>query len=133
MPLLETLEICLHELYHTDLPISSINQEELRRLLLLAASDVEFNFDGTTYIQIDGVAMGSPLGPMLANIFVGYYELKVLYPYVPQPCVYCNFFEAAHGAAGAAIAALGRPILCVSNPRLFASATNRKHKHYVQR
>ena len=33
VPLLETLENCLHELYHIDLPIPSINQEELRRLL----------------------------------------------------------------------------------------------------
>ena len=26
------------------------------------------------YKQSDGVAMGSPLGPALANIFVGYYK-----------------------------------------------------------
>ena len=35
---------------------------------------VEFSFDGKMYKQIDGVAMGSPLGPILANIFVGYLE-----------------------------------------------------------
>ena len=29
------------------------------------------------YWQTDGIAMGSPLDPVLANIFVGYYENKL--------------------------------------------------------
>ena len=46
----------------------------LLRLLTLCVSDVQFLFNGTFYRQVDGVAMGSPLGPILANIFVGYIE-----------------------------------------------------------
>ena len=33
-----------------------------------------FLFQGTFYDQIVGVAMGSPLGPVLANLFNDYYE-----------------------------------------------------------
>ena len=31
-------------------------------------------FDNDYYQQIDGVAMGSPLGPTLANAFLSYHE-----------------------------------------------------------
>lgn len=37
-------------------------------------SGVEFSFDENTYAQIDGLSMSSPLNPVLANMFVGYYE-----------------------------------------------------------
>ena len=33
-----------------------------------------FVFNGLLYKQIDGVAMGSPLGPSLANAFLSYHE-----------------------------------------------------------
>ena len=38
-------------------------------LMQLATSSVEFSFHNNMHRQIDGVAMGSPLGPALANIF----------------------------------------------------------------
>ena len=42
-----------------------------------ATTEVEFSFDDVMYRQVDGVAMGSPLGPILANIFCGYCESKL--------------------------------------------------------
>ena len=36
--------------------------------------DSFFIFNGTYYKQVDGVAMGSPLGPTLANIFLCHWE-----------------------------------------------------------
>ena len=40
----------------------------------LATKDSHFIFDGTLYKQIDDVAMGSPLGPTLANALLVYHE-----------------------------------------------------------
>ena len=44
----------------------------LKRLLLLAhpSSWQLFQFDGKLYEQTDGLAMGSPLGPIMANAFL---------------------------------------------------------------
>ena len=43
------------------------------------------------YKQIDGVTMGSPLGPALANIFVGYLEKKI--PRSKFPLLYHRFVD----------------------------------------
>ena len=42
--------------------------------------------------QIDGIAMGSPLGPELANIFVGYQEAK-LFNIAKRPLVYFRYVD----------------------------------------
>ena len=42
----------------------------LIELLTIATKDQLFQFNGNLYKQIDGVAMGSPLGPLMANTFM---------------------------------------------------------------
>ena len=39
-----------------------------------ATSETHFLFNGKFYDQVDGVAMGSPLAPILANLFLGFHE-----------------------------------------------------------
>ena len=58
----------------------------------LATSSVEFSFNNNMYRQIDCVAMGSPLGPALANIFVGHQEQK-LFNVVNRPLAYFRYFD----------------------------------------
>ena len=36
-----------------------------------------FQFNGQLYMQVDGVAMGSPLGPLMANVFLYHLEEKL--------------------------------------------------------
>ena len=55
-----------------------------------ATTSVEFSFNNIMYRQIDGIAMGSPLGPALANIFAGYYESK-LFKEISKPTVNCRY------------------------------------------
>ena len=56
----------------------------------MATSSAEFGFnDIMHHHQIDGVAMRSPLGPALANTFVGYYESKLFQTTSKPEMYYC--------------------------------------------
>ena len=59
-------------------PGLNITKSELKKLFEFATSSTYFLFEGTIYYQIDGVAIGSSLGPTLANFFMGYYETLCL-------------------------------------------------------
>ena len=49
-------------------------RDEFKKLLEFAVKDNHFLFNNQLYEQVDGVAMGSPLGPLFANIFLSFYE-----------------------------------------------------------
>ena len=87
VPLDETIEICADGLYrgHPDCP--PILDDTFRELMLIATRGVEFSFNNQMYKKLDGVAMGSPLGPALANIFVGFHESR-LFDNTIKPGVY---------------------------------------------
>ena len=77
VPLEETLNSCLDKLFSLADPLA-LPRVVLRKLLEFATKKSHFLFDGKYYDQIDGVAMGSPLGPVLANIFMCAFEEKWL-------------------------------------------------------
>ena len=52
---------------------------------------MEFSFNDMLYRQIDGVAMGSPLGPNLANVFLGYCETRI--PPDEWPALYRRYVD----------------------------------------
>ena len=75
IPLDETINIILNLIFpNEDDRFMNFNKKQFKKLLELAVKDNVFLFNEGLYSQIDGVAMGSPLGPAFANIFMSYYE-----------------------------------------------------------
>ena len=77
-PLDKTIDICTNSIYSEQDVIEGINKEEFQNLLSLATKESYFIFNKVLYKQKDGVAMGSPLGPILPNAFLCFYERKYL-------------------------------------------------------
>ena len=70
IPLEETIDICTNTLFENVEKVEALSKIEFKELLSLATKESYFIFNGQLYKQVDGVAMGSSLGPTLANAFV---------------------------------------------------------------
>ena len=55
----------------------NVTQGDLVELLRVATKHQLFQFNGSLYEQIDGIVMGSPLGPHMANTFMCFIEEKL--------------------------------------------------------
>ena len=92
VPPAETTQICADALYSSEHPPAPFPRQIFVKLMEMATSSVEFSFNDIMHRQIDGVAMGSPLGPALANIFVGYFESK-LFQTTSKPEMYYRYMD----------------------------------------
>ena len=77
IPLDETIDMAV-DLVFGNHPQIKISKSDLRTLFLFATSQSHFLVDDNFYDQIDGVAMGSPLGPVLANLLMAIKEKEWL-------------------------------------------------------
>jgi hypothetical protein len=78
IPLDETIQIILNHVYNDEKPSTAIKKRDMEKLLKIATKDSHFLFNGKLYDRIDGVSMGSPLAPLLAEIFLQEFEKKHL-------------------------------------------------------
>ena len=75
IPLSETIDICVDNLFPSENDIVlNFDKKQMKHILTLAANDCMFLFDSKFYVQVDGCAMGSPVGPSFANAFLSHYE-----------------------------------------------------------
>ena len=74
-------------------PALQIPEDALRRLLQLCTMSAPFTTHrGELYTQIDGVAMGSPLGVLFADFYMGVIEKRVFLNN-DKPEVYCRYVD----------------------------------------
>ena len=70
IPLDETIDICIDSLHKDDENSPKISKDVFGNLFTVATKESYFSFNNKFYKQVDGMAIGSPLGPAVANIFM---------------------------------------------------------------
>ena len=94
IPLAETIDIVVDTLYSDrSKSVPPVDRIIFKRLLEIATGGM-FVYKDALYKQVDGVAMGSPLGPSLANFFLGHIEQNKLFQNDDfYPIVYLRYVD----------------------------------------
>ena len=94
IPLAETIDIVVDTLYGGGSKrVPPVSRVVFKRLLEIATGGM-FMYKDTLHKQVDGVAMGSPLGPSLANFFLGHIEQTKLFQSEDfYPIVYLRYVD----------------------------------------
>ena len=95
IPLQETIDLCVDLLFNDKPNIDGFSKTYFHELLTVTLSESLILFNNGYYKQIDGVAMGSPLGPTFANIFLSYYKQVWLKncPYEFKSVIYKRYVD----------------------------------------
>ena len=78
VPLKRTINIIVDRIYKEKLIETKLRKRTLKKLILDCCTKTTFSFNEKLYDQIDGVCMGSALGPVLANIIMTELEKLIL-------------------------------------------------------
>ena len=70
VPLDRTIDTVLRRIYDKHELQMSIARSPMKELLILCTKNVHFTLDNVIKVQNNGMAMGSPLGPVLSDIFM---------------------------------------------------------------
>ena len=95
IPVGETIEIISNQIFSNRVVFEGLDRSQFIKLLSLAVRNCHFTFNNRVYQQIDGVALGSPLGPLFANIFMSFHEKTWLHncPSLFKPLLYRRYVD----------------------------------------
>lgn len=95
IPVMETIQIILNNVY--DNPVlapPTIPRKIMFELLQICTTKNPFKTStGEIFIQVDGVSMGSPLGPLFANFYMANLENNILKETDSKPLTYCRYVD----------------------------------------
>ncbi|XP_050699344.1 uncharacterized protein LOC126986892 [Eriocheir sinensis] len=94
IPVDRTINYIIDRVYNNNsTPTLAIPEAVLRELLECCTKEAPFICPrGNKYCQVDGVAMGSPLGVLLANFFMGCIEEEV-FKIIEKLDIYCRYID----------------------------------------
>jgi hypothetical protein len=78
VPLKKTINLILDIIYNKKQLNTTLKKRTLKKLLLDCCTKTPFSINGELFKEVDGIAMGSPLGPTLANIIMTNYEDEIV-------------------------------------------------------
>ena len=93
VPVTEAIDIIFQTTYnHPMLPPPSMVAATLKKRFSICTTETPFQFCGRTYVQVDGVSMGSPSCPTFADFYMSHLKNAVLLvDKIPNPVFYWRY------------------------------------------
>jgi len=91
-----TINLILNSIFNKDnKTFHGLNKSRLKKLLTWCAKTTTFQFNGKFYKQTDGVAMGSPIAPLMADVFMNHVVTQALKetPIQSRPDLLCRYVD----------------------------------------
>ena len=94
VPVKPAIQIVKQRLQDNTLPQrTSMSMAQIISLLEFCLTNTYFLFQGKHYEQVQGVAVGSPISPLIANIFMEEFEVKTLSSIPHPPSFWLRFVD----------------------------------------
>lgn len=92
MPIDDLMAFLSELLENTQLDIP-FPKSTLIELIKLCVKDCKFEFNGKFYSQNFGMAMGNPLSPVLSNLYMEFFEKKILNNIIPRNVTWFRYVD----------------------------------------
>ena len=94
VPVNEAINVTIDYMYKPNKLINvPFNRSQMKKLLELSACDAPFGFQNKLFKQVDVVAMGNPLAPVLADLRLQEIEQKLNKFSTNKPIIWLNYID----------------------------------------